>query len=59
MASYYLPRMIGYVKSDAILASKEFKESNVSLQQHLQVPTKPHYEILTVSGEIMYRRLKA
>jgi choline dehydrogenase-like flavoprotein len=38
---------IGFLKSEEILASEEFKSLPMSEQRYLQLPTVPHYEVIT------------
>lgn len=49
LSIYYLPQLIGYFKSDAILNSKEFGELDTNTQNALRAKTKPSYEIFSVS----------
>lgn len=49
LTAYYLPQMIGYIRSDEILASKEFQRLSSTTQQGLRMETKPTYEIMSVS----------
>lgn len=47
LAGYYLPQMIGYFKSPAILKTKEFGTLDPDIQTLLQHETKPHYEVIS------------
>lgn len=49
LSAMYLPQMICYMKSDAILNSKEFAELNPTMQEALQSDTKPNFEVLSHS----------
>ncbi|KAL8991998.1 MAG: hypothetical protein Q9169_007462 [Polycauliona sp. 2 TL-2023] len=47
LSDYYLPQMIAYLKSESILASKEFRDLDKETPQFLDAETKPHYEIVS------------
>ena len=49
LSDFYLPQMIGYLKSDRILASQEFQDLDPTTRDFLQMDTEPHYEIISVS----------
>lgn len=50
LTTYYLPQMIGFIRSDEILASAEFQRLGSTTQQALRMETKPTYEIISVSS---------
>ena len=47
LVGYYLPQMIGYFKSPAILETPEFSTLDPEIQAWLKHKTKPHYEIIS------------
>lgn len=49
LSGYYLPQMIAYLKSDNVLASKEFGSLEQATQQLWRAETKPCYEMVSVS----------
>ena len=49
LAGYYLPQMLSYLRSERILASEEFQQLPVEIQESFRAETKPNYEILSVS----------
>ncbi|KAI4179599.1 MAG: hypothetical protein LQ346_007161, partial [Caloplaca aetnensis] len=49
LTTYYLPQMIGFIRSDEILASAEFQRLGSTTQQALRMETKPTYEIISQS----------
>lgn len=49
LASYFMPQMIGFIRSDEILASDEFSKLSALSRSGLSGKTKPTYEIISVS----------
>ena len=49
LSNCYLPQMIGYLKSERVKNSREFKQLDSAVQQHFQAETKPNYELISVS----------
>ncbi|KAL8720302.1 MAG: hypothetical protein Q9225_002814 [Loekoesia sp. 1 TL-2023] len=47
LSSYHLPQMIGFIRSDKILASEEFAMLSSESQELLRMKTKPTHEILS------------
>lgn len=50
LSDFYLPQMISYLKSHAVLQSKEFKDLDKVVQEALLAETVPNYEIYSVSS---------
>lgn len=45
---YHVPQMIGYLRGEKILRSKEFRELEHTAQETFLMEGAPHYEILSV-----------
>ena len=50
LSDFYLPQMIGYLKSDKIIASQELQNLDATTRDSLQMDTQPHYEIISVGS---------
>lgn len=53
LSDYYLPQMISYLRSDSILASKEFNDLDSKTQHFMRAETRPFYEMISVSLELL------
>ena len=53
LSDYYLPQMISYLRSDSILSSQEFKNLDSETQHFMRAETRPFYEMMSVSLEIL------
>lgn len=54
LSDYYLPQMVSFLKSDSILASQEFKDLDSKTQQFIRTESRPFYEIMSVSHELLF-----
>ena len=43
-------KCLSYLRSERILASEEFHQLPIQIQESFHTETKPNYEILSVSG---------
>lgn len=50
LSEFYLPQMISYLKSHAVLQSEEFQDLDKFVQEALLAETVPNYEIYSVSS---------
>lgn len=50
--SLLMPQALGFFKSEKIVNSKEFKNLPADTQKAWLAETKPHYEVMSVSGSI-------
>ncbi|KAI4089480.1 MAG: hypothetical protein L6R37_008034, partial [Teloschistes peruensis] len=48
-SEFFLPQMIGYLKSKALVESEEFKALTPEVQAALQAKTSPHFELISHS----------
>ena len=53
LGGYYLPQMMAYLKGENVLSSKEFLELDTTLQGLLKDESKPHFELISVSGLLL------
>ena len=53
----YLPQMIGFLKSDRIFDSEEYRNLDPQVQEYWQAETKPNFEMITVSPSCKHNRL--
>lgn len=54
MAEMYCGTPMGWFKNEAVVQSSEFKELDAELQEYIQKPTVPIYEIATVRPQTPY-----
>ena len=48
LSYFFLPQMIGYLKSKSLIDSQEFKALNPTIMAALQADTVPHLELISV-----------
>lgn len=56
LTGYYMPQMVGYLKSDKTLGSDEFGELEETTKSLFRKTTKPAFEILSVSDLMLFSK---